>query len=483
MNITDRFPPVPDGLMARMRHRAHRAKITERGLLLLDAITIAVMFLGTFYIRFWSGVFSTYLHSRIEAHYLIALPVVMLIQIVCLWFLGAYSIRRPSGYPAQLIMVLHSAVLTPMLFLALVFWYRAWLFSRWVIVLYSVGLVFVLPLLRTAFYRVVCQLRRRGHDLVPLMAVCPQDQAGAVRSMIEENPELGFRLVDVTAIEEAAGEEHPALYTMLGKSDARAIYLSVYSEPYVELVVDLVEQSKQEELTAHIHPNMYTLLRPHARWRVIDDGIWFTLERGGWDRLYQTAKRYMDLIIAAGVLILSLPLQALIATLIRWEGPGAIIFSQQRAGLNGRSFTIYKFRSMQVDAEKHLEEVLDIDALAQPVFKVDNDPRVTRIGRVLRRLSLDELPQLWNVLKGEMSLVGPRPEEFWMTERYDRDTRQRLRIKPGITGYQQICARGADDMRVRLNHDLYYIDHQSLFFDLYILAQTVWVVLWGKGRT
>ncbi len=100
----------------------------------------------------------------------------------------------------------------------------------------------------------------------------------------------------------------------------------------------------------------------------------------------------------------------------------------------------------------------------------------------MRRFSLDELPQFWNVLRGEMSVVGPRPEELWMVDRYDEATRARLRIKPGITGYQQIRCRGTEDMSVRLNHDLYYIDHQSLFFDLYIILQTLWVVITGKGR-
>ena len=457
-------------------------KITERLLLILDAVTIAVIFIGSFYTRFWTGLFDTYLHTPVE-HYLIALPVVMLIQIVCLWFLGAYSIRRPTGYPAQLVMVMHSAVLTPMLFLSLIFWYRAWSFSRWVIVMYSVGLVFILPLLRTGFSSFLRWLRKRGYDKVPLLAICPESQKGDVVRMLEENPGLGFQLAEVIPVERVAKHSCPALYNMLAACNAKDIYLSIYNKPFIDLAVDLVEQSKQEAGSIHIHPNMYTMLRPHARWKVIDDGIWFTLERGGWDRLYQTIKRYMDRIIAASVLILTLPLQGAIALLIRLEGPGPVIFKQERAGLNGRPFTIYKFRSMQVDAEKHLEEIVDVDSLDQPVFKVANDPRATPIGRILRRLSLDELPQFLNVIRGEMSLVGPRPEELWMTERYDEETRQRLRIKPGITGYQQICARGANDMRIRLNHDLFYIDHQSLFFDLYILVQTLWVVLWGKGRT
>jgi lipopolysaccharide/colanic/teichoic acid biosynthesis glycosyltransferase len=173
---------------------------------------------------------------------------------------------------------------------------------------------------------------------------------------------------------------------------------------------------------------------------------------------------------------------ALIALGIRLTSRGPIIFRQDRAGLNGRPFAIYKFRSMIEEAERQLDKVVDVQHLLQPVFKPERDPRVTPLGRWLRRFSLDELPQFWNVLRGEMSVVGPRPEELWIVELYDEVTRARLRVKPGITGYQQIRCRGTENMTVRLNHDLYYIDHQSLFFDTYIILQTLWVVISGRGR-
>ena len=456
-------------------------KLTERLLLIIDAVTIAVVFLGSFYVRFWTGWFDTYLHTR-ETHYLIALPVISLIQLGTLWFLGAYSVRRPTSYPAQLITVAHSVTLTALFFLAIVFWYRTWSFSRWVIVLYSMILTLLLPILRIELCRISSIWRRKGFDCVPLLAICSKDHYRETENLMASNLELGYRLAKILKVEELAKEKRLSLYSLLGATGTFDIYLAI-SQTHSDLSKESIEQSKEEAFSIHIHPSMYTQLRSHPRWRVIDDGVWYTLERVAWDRLYQVSKRFLDIFLSILILFISLPLQAAIALGIRLEGPGPIVFKQERAGLNGRPFTIYKYRSMQVGAEDRLEEVVDLEKLNPPVFKLRNDPRVTPFGRFLRRFSLDELPQFWNVLQGNMSLVGPRPEELWITEHYDEVTRQRLRIKPGMTGYQQIRVRGTDDMELRLNHDIYYLDHQSIVFDIYILLQTVWVVLWGKGRT
>ena len=137
---------------------------------------------------------------------------------------------------------------------------------------------------------------------------------------------------------------------------------------------------------------------------------------------------------------------------------------------------------MVPEAESILPDIVDVSQLQRPAFKMENDPRVTRIGRYLRRFSLDELPQFFNVLKGEMSLVGPRPEELWIAKKYDARERARLQIKPGITGFQQIRWRGREDFDDRLRHDLYYLNNQSLLLDLSIMLETLWVVIKGKGR-
>ncbi|RME46096.1 MAG: sugar transferase, partial [Chloroflexi bacterium] len=197
--------------------------------------------------------------------------------------------------------------------------------------------------------------------------------------------------------------------------------------------------------------------------------------------LNRVLKRALDLFGALVGLTVCAPLMAVIALLIKLDSPGPVLFVQERAGQYGNPFRMYKFRSMVADAEEKLPEVIDIDALAEPAFKLKHDPRVTRVGRWLRRTSLDELPQLFNVLKGEMSLVGPRPEEVRMVQRYTPLQSQRLLVKPGMTGSMQISGRADLSMDERVKLELAYIQNYSLLKDLEILARTLPAVLSGRG--
>ncbi|MCB0252049.1 MAG: sugar transferase, partial [Anaerolineae bacterium] len=161
--------------------------------------------------------------------------------------------------------------------------------------------------------------------------------------------------------------------------------------------------------------------------------------------------------------------------------PGPIFFGQTRVGENGRPFRILKLRSMVCDAEARLPEVVDLNALHEPVFKLPDDPRVTRVGRVLRRTSLDEAPQFLNVLRGDMSLVGPRPEEEQVVARYSDEQRRRLAVKPGITGPMQINGRGDLSLQERLRLELDYIDNYSLRRDVAIMLRTIPAIMRGDG--
>lgn len=181
-------------------------------------------------------------------------------------------------------------------------------------------------------------------------------------------------------------------------------------------------------------------------------------------------KRVFDLAATIVALVVAWPLMLAIAAAIKVTSPGPVIFKQQRVGENGRLFRVYKFRTMVADADKR--PTLD---------KRPDDPRVTRLGRFLRRTSLDELPQLFNVLKGEMSWVGPRPEQVFVVQRYEPWQRQRLAVPPGITGWWQVNGRGDLPMHLNTQYDLYYIRNYSLLLDLKILWKTIGVVIQGKG--
>ncbi|MCX6029151.1 MAG: sugar transferase [Chloroflexi bacterium] len=197
-----------------------------------------------------------------------------------------------------------------------------------------------------------------------------------------------------------------------------------------------------------------------------------------WQRV---VKRSLDVAGALlGLLITALPMAA-IALAVRLDSPGPALFTQTRVGQAGRPFRLLKFRTMVQGAEALLPQLINLDALPQPAFKLRDDPRVTRVGRLLRRYSLDELPQLVNVLAGAMSLVGPRPEEAAVVARYSDDQRRRLAVKPGLTGPMQINGRGDLPFEQRLALELDYIEHYSLRRDLGILLRTLPAVLRGEG--
>ena len=227
----------------------------------------------------------------------------------------------------------------------------------------------------------------------------------------------------------------------------------------------------------------------------VDDGMTFTEDLAG--KLYvehlhpsslifsngytksaflEKVKRYFDVVASAAGLILAFPFCLLIALVIKLDSKGPVLYSQERVGEDGKTFHLLKFRSMHIDAEEN-----------GPVWAGSNDERVTRVGRVIRKLRLDEIPQMVNVLRGEMSFVGPRPERLFFIEQLEKEIpfySQRHVVKPGITGWAQIrypYGASKEDALEKLKYDLYYVKHMSLFFDLMIILETAKIVLLGKG--
>ncbi len=192
-------------------------------------------------------------------------------------------------------------------------------------------------------------------------------------------------------------------------------------------------------------------------------------------------KRAFDLVVSAVALLLLLPFLPLVAIAIKLDSRGPIFFTQIRTGENGDPFRMYKLRTMTADAEERLGEVVRLEELSEPMFKVYGDPRITRVGRLLRRFSIDELPQLFNVLRGKMSIVGPRPEEIAVTSMYGPEHRFRLAVKPGLTGPMQVYGRGELTFGERLAVELEYIENLSIARDLRILLLTIPTAIRGTG--
>jgi len=281
--------------------------------------------------------------------------------------------------------------------------------------------------------------------------------------------------------------------------DLRRDGLDRFIETLHDEMVDIVIFSLQENIIPQIQEALLACEAEGIEAWVSADFIQTLFTRVQFDQfagqpllIYRTAptiswelvtKRIIDVMGSFTLLILTSPFILVIALLVRWTSPGPVIFWQNRSGLHGRPFRMFKFRSMVTNAEQARAELESMNEMTGPVFKVKNDPRVTPLGRFLRRTSLDELPQLWNVLRGEMSLVGPRPLPLYETANFgDISQRRRMSVRPGLTCLWQVRGRNQiTDFKDWVRLDLEYIDRWSIWLDLEILFRTIPVVLFGWG--
>lgn len=246
-------------------------------------------------------------------------------------------------------------------------------------------------------------------------------------------------------------------------------------------LANLVVRLQELPVRIHIVPDYFDLAFHAATIEHIGGIPLIGLRDPAIDGFQRFGKRLMDLALAGIGLLLLWPFMLVIAILIKLEDGGAILYSSARVGENGRLFFMHKFRSMVVDADKLQSSVSHTDENGKLIFKHADDPRITRIGRFIRRTSIDELPQLFNVVKGEMSLVGPRPELPWLVESYEPWQRKRFAVPQGITGWWQVNGRSENPMHLHTDQDLYYVQHYSIWLDIQILWRTISVVFRGRG--
>ena len=246
-------------------------------------------------------------------------------------------------------------------------------------------------------------------------------------------------------------------------------------------VGEIIATCRSSQVSVTMVPANQAVLGPGTELNRIAEVPMLDFQFGDPPRSTMAIKRTMDLIVSISMLTITAPLLALAALAIRIDSPGPVFFRQVRVGREGREFTMFKLRTMVADAEEKLDSLIDLDALDEPAFKITNDPRVTRVGRLLRRSSFDEVPQFINVLKGDMSLVGPRPEEEAVVALYDERQRQRLRAKPGLTGPMQVAGRGGLTFEERLALERDYVDNLTITGDIKILLRTPRAVIRGDG--
>ena len=248
-----------------------------------------------------------------------------------------------------------------------------------------------------------------------------------------------------------------------------------------DYIHDLAWELEGKSLELVLATSLANVAGPRIHYRPVDGLPLLTVEIPEYQGGKHVLKRMMDVVLAAFALLVLSPLFGLIALLVRLDSPGTALFSQERVGQGGKTFRIYKFRSMSKDAPQRLAELRDLNEGNGVLFKLKDDPRVTRLGHFLRKYSLDELPQIWNVLVGEMSLVGPRPPLPNEVEEYEEHVRRRLYIKPGLTGMWQIGGRSALSWEDSVALDLYYVENWSVVGDLMIIWRTFRVLVAPVG--
>ena len=293
-----------------------------------------------------------------------------------------------------------------------------------------------------------------------------------VREQIEENPFFGLEFVDFFN-SDSLGNGIADLRNVIEQQAVEDVVLALTSKDS-QLIGNIALELLDMPVNIWVIPDYYSLALYKAR---IDEYAGLTmldLRAPALNDYQRMIKRSLDLVIVILLLPVVLPVMALISGLILIFDPGPIFFNQFRAGENGKPFSMHKFRTMVLGAEKKQKTV-------DGNHKLREDPRVTSIGKFLRRTSLDELPQIFNVLKGEMSLVGPRPEMLGLVETYQNWQRTRFAVPPGITGWWQVNGRSERPMHLNIEDDLYYINNYSIWLDIQIMFKTIWVVVLGKG--
>ena len=335
--------------------------------------------------------------------------------------------------------------------------------------------------LRFLYERAIGRIYRRGFGQTPVLLLGDDEGRTRLRRMMEHAPGA-YVLAGEVDLGSGGGEEYlTSVREVLDRTQARGVVLLGAEGLPDEELLELVHSVRLRGVPLRVVPGAFALMRGRT---ILSEGMGLPLlevHYPGLDNTQRTLKRVLDVTVSVGGLVLLSPFFLAVAIAVRFDSPGPVLFRQKRVGADEKVFVCYMFRSMQRDAEVRQAALEDLNEAKGPAFKIKDDPRVTRVGRFLRRWSIDESPQLVNVLKGEMSLVGPRPLPVRDFLGMEESHKRRLGAVPGMTGYWQTSGRSDLSFEEMVRLDLYYIENWSLSFDLKIILKTLGAVLRREG--
>jgi exopolysaccharide biosynthesis polyprenyl glycosylphosphotransferase len=423
-----------------------------------------LLFLGLFY--FWHLIFSAY---------------------------GLYGSRRLGERKEEVAVVLKAISAGALVLGFVAAFFQVRMITPAFIAVFWIVAAFTIIFSRLALREFLRRARIHGRNLRHLLIIGTNSRAAEFARAIEGRPELGYHLVGF-ADEEWIGNrgfeqngksivsdlEHFSDFLRERVIDEVAIALPMKS--YYSQAARIVAQCQEQGVIVRVLASIFDLQKGSASNSRIDGMAVATYSPNSSEGWPMICKRMLDILVSSLLLVLLAPVFLVVAVLIKLDSTGQVFFVQDRVGLNKRRFQMFKFRTMVGNAAEKQSELESLNEADGPVFKIKNDPRITRLGRYLRKASIDELPQLLNVLKGDMSLVGPRPLPIRDYQGFDQDwVRRRFSVRPGITCLWQVNGRSSVSFKEWMELDLHYIDHWSFWLDVKLIAKTIPAVLKGAG--
>jgi exopolysaccharide biosynthesis polyprenyl glycosylphosphotransferase len=461
--------------------RANDKAIFKVGLAIVDTAVMALGVMLAYWLRLHLPFFppppqtdfATYLRFSIFIGF---------VGFVTLFNAGMYRLQQPFFGIDDFFALVKAGTLSHLIAAAVGFAIRGRIpgdpmetYSRIVLAMsWLLGIV-MLTFWRLGFDYLLTTFRRRGMGLTRVMIVGEDDFAASFHNLLKGNPELGYSPVGLADETEAV-----VLGERLKVEQVDEVMIAA-KETDPSWVMDMMGICQEAGVRFSMVPTLFHVLTSQIQVREVAGVPIFALEERIFLRSSRLLKRTIDLILAMLALALFSPLIGIVAILIKLESRGPVIWKQRRIGKQARPFTVFKFRSMREDAEKIQEDLTHLNEAQGPLFKIRNDPRITRVGRLIRKFSIDEIPQLFNVIKGEMSLVGPRPPLPTEVDQYETWQIKRFEVLSGLTGMAQISGRSDLSFDETLRLDFYYIENWSPLLDIKIILKTIPKVLLARG--
>jgi exopolysaccharide biosynthesis polyprenyl glycosylphosphotransferase len=482
----------------------------KAAIILMDALLATGSFIAAFKLRGGDPVFSAsaWAWSREFVPYAGILIFLVPVRIAMLLYQRSYRMHGAFSYTVEAIKIFKAVSISSLLAVAWAFLFRGgfafreFSYSRAIFLFDFLFALLAITLLHLFLRYVQTWFRSNDINLIPTLVIGANAEAGNAVKELRERTDLGYRVVGILVNDDPYPETEIGARVLGTVRDLPHIVRSLGIQEVIitddaldkeKLFESMMQIGRRQRVEFRFAPTLFNMLPQKTSVEQIGVLPMVRLFREPLSDVDRFLKRVFDMTVSSIILLLVSPIWAVVSVLIKWDSPGPILFRQERVGMDGRIFLCYKFRTMAADSDENVHreayrkniegrEEANSGDVQRPVFgKVKDDDRITRVGRILRRSSLDEIPQLLNVLRGDMSMVGPRPPIPYEVHDYDVRHRKRLDMKPGITGLWQVSGRNRLTFEEMVNIDVYYIENWSFWQDLKIIFLTLPAVFRGDG--